>query len=67
MKWVEKNRVIVVVCDAPRHGRDYNGGCEDFHPNESILDVLREIIMKDIVLVMVTFNNNKKAMITKFK
>lgn len=67
LEWIKNNKVIVVVCDAPCHGKDYNGGFEDYHKNESIEDVLKEIIINDMVLVMVTFNNNTKAMIIKFK
>lgn len=44
LKWENKFKIVLLICDAPCHGAKYNGGMGDDYPNDDIRDAIEKII-----------------------
>lgn len=36
LNWSKTFKIAILICDAPTHGKKYNGGVSDRYPNEDI-------------------------------
>lgn len=62
LKWENKFRIVLLICDAPCHGAKYNGGMRDDYPNDDIKDAIEKIIEKGIILIGLNFTKNTITM-----
>lgn len=54
--------MAILICDAPSHGVNSNGGCGDYHPNDDIRDAILMLIKKNITLMGVNFTAHTETM-----
>lgn len=65
--WSKTFRIAVLICDAPTHGKRYNGGVSDRYPNEDIEDAVKQLIENNILLVGILFNKMTLVMFEEIK
>lgn len=44
LNWTKKFKIVILITDAPCHGRDWNGGMIDDHEDEILEDALDLLI-----------------------
>ena len=44
LKWSKTFKIAMLICDAPTHGKRYNGGVTDRHQNEDIEDAIKKSV-----------------------
>jgi hypothetical protein len=54
--------MAILICDAPTHGKLYNGGVGDNHPNEDIRDAIELLIHNEILLIGINFTKHTETM-----
>jgi len=64
ISWDKPFRLAILICDAPTHGVNTNGGCGDNHPNDDIRDAILMLIKLDIMFVGLNFTRYTKTMYT---
>jgi myosin protein heavy chain len=57
----------MLICDAPTHGKRYNGGVSDRHPTEDIEDAIEMLIDANILFVGILFNKVTLTMFEEIK
>ncbi|CAD8131993.1 unnamed protein product [Paramecium octaurelia] len=67
LQWPSKFKIAIIICDAPCHGKKYNGGCGDNHPEEDIQDAIEELIQNGIVLIALNFTKHTTVMYEEIK
>lgn len=67
LQWTKKFRIAMLICDAPTHGRLYNGGVKDNHPDEDIKDAIEMLIGNNILLIAIPFTANTTKMFDEIK
>lgn len=73
LSWLaNSDKVVFLICDAPAHGKQYNGGMKDDHPegcpcNLNGSTILREMKSKKIDFKILALNSSLNMMITLFK
>lgn len=78
MNWSEKYRLAIVIANSPCHGKRYHNPKKyvsfwifskdyDRKPNEDIEGVIKEIVKKDIVLLVIRFNDETKVMCSELE
>lgn len=67
LKWRSKQKFIVLIADAPTHGKKYNGGCDDGYPDEDIRDAIESLIKENIAFFGVEFCDLTDTMYSKIK
>lgn len=56
LTWSKTFKIAMLICDAPTHGKKYNGGVSDRHPDEDIRDAIEMLIDNNILFVGILFN-----------
>ncbi|CAK65713.1 unnamed protein product (macronuclear) [Paramecium tetraurelia] len=67
LDWSKNFKIAVLICDAPTHGKRYNGGVADRYPNEDIEDAINLLIEKNILFVAILFNKFTLPMFEEIK
>ncbi|CAD8068123.1 unnamed protein product [Paramecium sonneborni] len=67
LHWSKTFKIAVLICDAPTHGKRYNGGVSDRYPNEDIEDAINLLIDNNILLVAILFNKVTLQMFEEIK
>jgi myosin protein heavy chain len=67
LKWSKTFKIAMLICDAPTHGKRYNGGVSDHHPNEDIEDSIKMLIENNIFFVGIQFNKTTFQMFEEVK
>lgn len=67
LKWKSLNKFVVLIADAPTHGKRYNGGCDDSYPDEDIEDAIQMLIKNNIAFLGVEFCKMTETMYKEFK
>lgn len=67
LKWSKTFKIAILICDAPTHGKRYNGGVSDRHPDEDIQDAIELLISNNILFVGVLFNKVTFQMFEEIK
>ncbi|CAD8057503.1 unnamed protein product [Paramecium sonneborni] len=67
LNWPSRFRIAILICDAPCHGKRYNGGCSDNYPNDDIQDAIEELIEKNIILIALNFTKYTVTMYEEIK
>ncbi|CAD8067348.1 unnamed protein product [Paramecium sonneborni] len=67
LDWSSDQRTAILICDASRHGKKYNGSWEDNYPDEAIQDVIEELINNSIKLIALNFTEYTTVMYEKIK
>ena len=62
LKWSKTFKIAMLICDAPTHGKRYNGGVTDRHQNEDIEDAIKMLIENNILFVGILFNKSTFTM-----
>ena len=65
--WSKTFKIAMLICDAPTHGKRYNGGVTDRHPTEDIEDAIRMLIENNILFVGILFNKSTLTMFEEIK
>ena len=52
MSWGGRMKYMILIADAPTHGKKYNNGISDNYPDEELEDALAMLIKNDIRLVV---------------
>ena len=56
LSWSKTFKLAMLICDAPTHGKRYNGGVTDRYPNDDIEDAILMLINNNVLFVGVVFN-----------
>ncbi|CAD8142287.1 unnamed protein product [Paramecium pentaurelia] len=67
LNWSKTFRIAILICDAPTHGKRYNGGVSDGSPNEDIEDAINLLIDNNILFVAILFNKVTLPMFEEIK
>jgi myosin protein heavy chain len=67
LKWSKTFKIAMLICDAPTHGKWYNGGVDDDFPNEDIEDSIKMLIENNIFFVGILFNKTTFPMFEELK
>lgn len=65
--WSKTFKIAILICDAPTHGRRYNGGVSDRYPDEDIEDAINLLIENNILFVAIMFAKETKIMFEEIK
>lgn len=57
LNWPSKFRIAILICDAPCHGRRYNGGVDDNYPNDEIRPAIEKMIELNITFIGLNFTS----------
>ena len=67
MSWGGRMKYLILVADAPTHGKKYNNGISDNYPDEELEDALELLIKNDIRLVVLQVTKSTSKMIEEMK
>ena len=67
LNWTKTFKIAMLICDAPTHGRKYNGGVSDRYPDEDIRDAIEMLIENNILFVGILFNKVTFQMFDEIK
>lgn len=79
LDWTEKYKLAIVIANSPCHGKKYHNPKKyskffgfwaveyDTKPNDDIEDIIKEVIKKDIVLLVIRFNEETKVMCSELE
>ncbi|CAD8165566.1 unnamed protein product [Paramecium pentaurelia] len=67
LHWSKTFKIALLICDAPTHGKRYNGGVSDRYPNEDIEDAINLLIDHNILFVAILFNKVTLPMFEEIK
>ena len=67
LSWSKTFKIAVLICDAPTHGKRYNGGVSDRYQNEDIEDAIKLLIENNILFIGILFNKVTLTMFEEIK
>ena len=67
LSWSKTFKIAVLICDAPTHGKRYNGGVSDRYQNEDIEDAIKMLIENNILFIGILFNKVTLTMFEEIK
>ena len=67
LNWPSKFRIAILICDAPCHGKKYNGGVGDDYPNDEIRPAIEKMMDLNIIFIGLNFTKHTKTMYEEFK
>ncbi|CAD8085298.1 unnamed protein product [Paramecium primaurelia] len=73
LNWSEKYKLAIVIANSPCHGKRYHNPKKyfkyfffkndyDIKPNDDMEEIIKEIIKRDIILLVIRFNDETKVM-----
>ena len=65
MSWAGRMKYLILVADAPAHGKKYNNGISDNYPDEELEDALELLIQRDIRLVILQVTKSTSRMVAE--
>lgn len=67
LKWSKTFKIAMLICDAPNHGKRYNGNVSDRYQNEDMEDSIRMLMDNNIMLIGILFNKTTYTMFEEIK
>jgi hypothetical protein len=67
MTWKGSKKFLVLVADAPSHGKKFNGGAGDNNPEDDMTPTIKKISEFASALVGLEFNDSTNVMYEKIK
>ena len=67
MTWQGRKKFLVLVADAPCHGKNFNGGAGDNNPEDDMTPTIKKISEFASALVGLEFNDSTNVMYEKIK
>ena len=65
--WKGKKKYIVLIADAPCHGKEYNDCLDDYPDDKGLTEIINKFINDSIFLIILELNNSTNKMVSKIK
>ena len=68
LEWKGRKKYIILIADAPCHGKKFNGGCSDNYPDDKGLkEVLDKIIDNEFFFIILELDDSTNVMVEEIK